>query len=146
MDVSRIQQDLSSVPSSQRVAAHAKLLRGLSGFAQIGLMVALFVMWKQFRMPFATAFTRCFIAGVLVYVTLGMIASLMLTLARLQPLQLLLRHLVGVISLLIFLALHYVYHLGIFQSVVAWVVIYVATRILVSRIEARAMRGFSARG
>jgi len=142
MDVSRNPQDLPPAAASQRLTAHARLLGGISGFAQIGLMIVLFVMWKQFHVPFSTAFERCFIAGVLIYVTLGIIASAMLTLARLQPLALLLRHLVSVVSLLIFMALHYVYKLGIFQSVVAWIVIYIGARILVSRIESRAMQRF----
>ena len=142
MDTSRLQEDLPQTPLAQRPATKARLVRGLSGLTQIGLMVALFVMWKQFGVPFATAFERCFVAGVLVYVTLGTIASILLTLARLQPMQLLLRQLVGVVSLLIFGALHYVYKMGIFQSAVAWLAIYVAARVLVRKIESRAMQRF----
>jgi hypothetical protein len=143
MDVS-MQQDLPQPPASQRLATQARLLRGLSGFAQIGLMAALLIMWKQFGVPLATAFGRCFIAGVLVYVTLGTIASILLTLARLQPFELLLRQLLAVFSLLVFFALHYLYKMGIFQAAITWAVIYIAARLLVRKIESRAIGRFRA--
>ncbi|HEX4793388.1 MAG TPA: hypothetical protein VH370_06330 [Humisphaera sp.] len=127
---------------TSRMAAHARLVRALSGVTQIGLMIALFVMWKQMGIPFKTAFERCFVAGVLVYVALGTVASILATIARVQPIQLLLRHILGAISLLIFGALHFVYHMGILQSAVGWVIIYGAARMLVRRIEARAMARF----
>jgi hypothetical protein len=131
----------SETPTS-RMAAHARLLRGISGVTQIGLMVALFVMWKQMGVPFAKAFERCFVAGVLVYVALGTVASIMATIARVQPFALLLRHVFGVVSVLIFGALHYVYGMGIVPSAGAWVLIYGAARVLVRRIEAKAMARF----
>src|SRR5947209_7397491 len=144
MDDTKTQQDVRQSPLVHRLATRARLLMGLSGLTQVGLMVALFVMWKQYRVPFATAFERCFVAGVLVYVTLGVIASILLTAAKLQPMQLLLRQLLGVVSLLIFGAMHYVYKMGIFQSAVAWLGIYLAARILVWKLESRAIRRFRA--
>ena len=133
-------------PIRQRFATQAKLLRSLLAFSQIGLMVALFVMWKHYNIPFGTAFERCFVAGVLAHVILGTTAAILATLARLQPMQLLLRHLTGAVSVIIFGALHYVYGMGILQSAAAWVAIYGAARILVSKIERRAMQRFREAG
>ena len=128
----------------RRFATQARLLRGLLAFSQIGLMIALFVMWKQYGIPFKTAFERCFVTGVLIYVILGTIAAVLATLARLQPMQLLLRHLTGAVSLVIFGALHYVYGMGILQSAGAWMLIYGGARILTSKIERHAMQRFRA--
>ena len=108
--------------------------------SQIVLMIALVVMWKQLKMPFSRAFERCFVCGVVVYFALGLAASVLLTVARLQPVQMLLRQMVGVASLLVFAALHYLYGMGILKSALTWIVIYVAARILVMRIENRTMR------
>lgn len=116
----------------------SRLLRGLSLVSQIVLMLALLVMWKQFKMPFSRAFERCFVCGVVIYVTLGTATSILLTVARLQPVHVLLRQLVGIISVLIFCALRYVYGMGILKAAVTWLVIYIASRILVHRIENRA--------
>lgn len=138
MEPSSLNEILPRVPAAQRFARLARLVRGLSGLTQIGLMVALLVMWKQFHIPFVTAFERCFVAGVIVYVTLGTIASILMSLARIQPLQMLLRQLAAVVSFLIFGALHYIYRMGIFQSAGAWALIYVGARVLVGRIESRA--------
>lgn len=127
---------------ARKLAIQARWLRALSMICQIGLMAALLVMWKQFKMPFAQAFEKCFVGGVLIYVVLGTAASILMSLARLQPVHMLLRQLLGIVSLLVFGALHYAYGLGIMKSAAAWVVIYVAARILVRRIENRAMRRF----
>lgn len=108
-------------------------------------MAALFVLWKQYQWNFWLAFERCFVAGLLIYVTLGMITSILLTVARLQPIQLLLRRVMAVVSLLIFGALHYVYHMGIAQSAGGWLVVYLGSRLLVAKIEAAAMRRFQGR-
>lgn len=135
-------QDRLPPAPRNRFAAQARFLKALSGFAQIVLMVALFVMWKQYGIPFGAAFERCFVAGLLIYIVLGAASSVLLTLARLQPVHFLLRQLLGVVSVLIFGALHYVYGLGILQSAVAWAAIYFAARLLVSRIESRAMQRF----
>src|SRR5437016_2690784 len=91
------QDAVAEATPTSRMAAHARLLRAISGVTQIGLMVALFVMWKQMGIPFKTAFERCFVAGVLVYVALGTVASILATIARVQPIQLLLRHVLGAI-------------------------------------------------
>ncbi|HEY2589040.1 MAG TPA: hypothetical protein VGI81_25075 [Tepidisphaeraceae bacterium] len=144
MESSKLREVLPRVPATQRFASLARLLRGLSALTQIGLMIALLVMWKRYHVPLATAFERCFVAGVIVYVTLGTAASILMSLARLQPFQMLLRHLLAVASIVIFGALHYVYGLGIFHSALAWAVIYFAARVLVGRIERRAMVGFRA--
>jgi hypothetical protein len=69
----------------------------------------------------------------------------LLTIARVQPVQILLRQLLGLVSLIIFAALHYVYGLGIIQSAVAWVLIYFGARLLVFRIESRTARHFPVR-
>jgi hypothetical protein len=145
MNPSELERRLPPVPAQQRFAVQARLLKLISGMSQIALMVALFVMWKQFNIPFAKAFERCFVAGVLVYVTLGTIASVMLSLARVQPIQMLLRRVMGIVSVLIFGALHYVYHLGIVQSAGAWAAIYAGSRILLARIESRAVQRFQLR-
>lgn len=129
-------------PARQNLAWQARLLRGLSLGSQIVLMIALFVMWKQFRMPFSQAFEKCFLCGVVIYVLLGTLASALMTLARLQPVQVLLRQLVGIISVLIFCALRYIYGMGILKAALTWLVIYIASRILVRRIESNALRQF----
>ena len=145
MSLSDLERELPPVPTNQRFATQARILQGISAFSQVGLMVALFVMWKQFNIPFTKAFERCFTAGVLVYTTLGTIASVLLSVARLQPLHMLLRRVMGIVSVLIFGALHYVYHLGIIQSAGAWAAIYAASRVLVAKIESNALARFQAR-
>jgi hypothetical protein len=80
-------------------------------------------MWKQLKMPFTQAFEKCFVGGVLIYVILGTAASILTSLARLQPVHMLLRQLLGIVSVLVFGALHYVYGLGILKSAAAWAVI-----------------------
>jgi hypothetical protein len=142
MDTSKLSDALPRVPATQRFVRLARLVRGLSGLTQVGLMLALLVMWKQYHVPFVTAFERCFVAGVIVYVTLGTVASILMSLARIQPIQMLMRQVVAVASFLIFGALHYIYHMGIFQSVGAWALIYFGARVLVGRIESRATRRF----
>ena len=131
-------------PIRQRLATQARLLRSLLAFSHVALMVALFVMWKHYQVPFATAFERCLVGGVLAYVVLGTTAAILATLARLQPMQLLLRHLTGAVSLVIFGALHYVYGMSILRSAGAWILIYGAARVLVGKIERRAMQRFRA--
>ena len=118
------------------------MLHLLSTVAQIALMIALVVMWKHYNVPFARAFERCFVAGVSIYVLLGAVASVLLTIARVQPVHFMLRQLLGVVSVVIFGALHYVYGFGILKSAAAWALIYTAARILVSRIEAKAVQRF----
>jgi hypothetical protein len=140
-----IEPDRLPTPPTGRLVPVARLLQGLTAFAQIALTVALFLMWKQFRMPFGQAFARCFVVGLTIYVVLGTISSLLLTIARIQPVQILLRQLLAVVSLVIFAVLHYVYSLGILQSVATWALIYFGARLLVSRIESRAARRFVAR-
>lgn len=103
-------------------------------------MAALLVMWKQFKMPFSRAFERCFAVGVIAYIVLGLAASVLLTIARLHPVHMLLRQLIGIVSLLFYAALHYVYGMGVVKSALTWALIYFAARILVRRIENRAAR------
>ena len=146
MGPAELRRALPAAPAARRFARLARVLYGIRGFTQIALMAALFVMWKQYHVPFVRAFERCFVAGVLAHVTLGIAASILMSLARLQPLQMLLRHLLGVASIVIFGALHYVYRMGILQSAGVWAVIYVAARILVGRIESRAMSRFRTQG
>lgn len=146
MGPAELRRALPAAPAARRFATLARVLYGIRGFTQIALMAALFVMWKQYHVPFVQAFERCFVAGVLAHVTLGITASILMSLARLQPLEMLLRHLLGVASIVIFGALHYVYRMGILQSAGAWAVIYVAARILVGRIESRAMSRFRTQG
>jgi len=145
MSLSDSEQQPPPTPANQWFARQARILQGISATSQVALTVALFVMWKQFDVPFTKAFERCFTAGVLVYTTLGTISSILLSVARLQPLQLLLRRVMGIVSVLIFGALHYVYHLGILQSAGAWAAIYAASRVMVARIESKAMARFQAR-
>jgi hypothetical protein len=145
MNLDDVENKLPPAPAQQRFALQARILQSISTVSQIALMVALFVMWKHFNVPFAKAFERCFVAGALVYVTLGTIASILLSMARLQPLHMLLRRVMGIVSVLIFGALHYGYHLGILQSAGAWAAIYAGSRVLVAKIESRAMRRFQLR-
>jgi hypothetical protein len=125
-----------------RFAAQARLIKTLSAIAQIGLMIALFVMWKHYGVPFGKAFEWCFVAGVTIYVALGTVASVLMTLARVHPVEMLLRQILGIVSFAIFAALHWVYGLGIMQSAGTWAAIYFGARLLVSRIERRAMQRF----
>lgn len=145
MNAPKLVNMLADVPAQQRLAMQSRLLRGMSILSQIVLMVALLVLWKQFKMPFSKAFERCFVCGIVIYVALGTAASILLTIARLQPIHILLRQVVGIVSVLIFCALRYVYGLGVVKSVIAWLVIYIAARVLVRRIENRAMQRFQVR-
>ena len=140
-----IEPQLPPAPATSRPVVIARFLRGLTVFSQIALMVALFLMWKQYRMPFGKTFAVCFVAGLTIYFVLGTISSMLLTIARVQPVQLLLRQLLGLVSLIIFAGLHYMYGLGIIQSAVTWGLIYFGARLLVYRIESRAARHFPAR-
>lgn len=142
MDPPKLFSRLPATPAGERLAVQARILRAISAASQIVLMAALLVMWKQYNVPFTKAFERCFVAGVVVYVTLGVAASVLLSLARLQPIHMLLRQLMGTVSLVIFGALHYLYGLGILKSAAAWAAIYAASRLLVARIESRAMQRF----
>jgi hypothetical protein len=136
--------DLAALaPAQQRLATQARLLRGLSVISQIVLMAALLVMWKQFKMPFSRAFERCFACGVIAYFVLGIAASVLLTIARLHPVHMLLRQFIGIVSLLIFAALHYVYGMEILKSAAAWFVIYIAAWILVRQIKRQANQRLS---
>jgi hypothetical protein len=142
MKPSDLMNALPPVPAQSRLAVHTRLLSLLSTVSQVLLMVALFVMWKVYHVPFGKAFERCFVAGVSIYVTLGVVAAILLTVARVQPVHFLLRQLLGVVSVLIFGALHYVFGYGILKSAAAWALIYFAARILVARMEARALHRF----
>lgn len=142
MDPAILASSIAPSPAQQRLAVQARLLRTLSLLSQIGLMATLFLLWKQFNWPFSKAFEKCFVGGVLVYIVLGSIASILMTMARLQPFHMLLRQFLGIVSLVIFGALHYVYGMSILKSAAAWLLIYAASRILVLRIEKRAMSRF----
>ena len=140
-----IEPERDSASPSSRSAVIARFLRALTVFSPVALMLALFLMWKQYQMPFATAFEICFVAGLTIYVVLGTISSMLLTVARLQPPQVLLRHLLALVSLGIFAALRYIHGLGIIKSVIAWAIIYFGVRLLVGRVESRAARHFASR-
>ena len=134
----------SALPIS-RSAAIARFLRALTVFFPVALMLALFLMWKQYQMPFGKAFEICFVVGLTIYIVLGTISSMLLTIARLQPPQILLRQLLALLSLGIFAALRYIHGLGIIQSVIAWMIIYFGARLLVWRVQSRAARHFASR-
>lgn len=108
-----IEPERDSASPSSRSAVIARFLRALTVFSPVALMLALFLMWKQYQMPFGKAFEICFVAGLTIYIVLGTISSLLLTVARLQPPQVLLRHLLALVSLGIFAALRYIHGLGI---------------------------------
>ena len=144
MKPSDLIKSMPPIPAQSRLAVQARLLHLLSTLSQILLMIALFVIWKVYHVPFGKAFERCFVAGVSIYVTLGVIASVLLTVARVQPVHFMLRQLLGVVSVLIFGALHYVYGFGILKSAAAWALIYSGARILVARMESKALQRFRA--
>ena len=132
---------LAAVPpelENHRRVVQARFLHGLSGVAQIGIAVALFVMWHYYHVPFWTAAERCFEAGVAVYLAIGAVTSVLLTLARVQPLAVALRYLSNIVAIVIFGVLHFVEGLSFGKSFAIWAVVWVTSRVLVGRMERRA--------
>lgn len=137
----RLNQVLASVPpelANDRRVLQAQILHGLTGFAQLGLAVALFVMWRVYHVPFWTAAERCFAVGVTIYLVVGAVAAILLTLARVQPIAVMMKYLSGVVSVGIFAFLHYFQHLTFGKSFLIWAVVWITTRVLVARVERRA--------
>jgi hypothetical protein len=124
---------------NRKPLAWAKALRVLASLSQIVAMGALYVLWKQMGVPFWTAFERCFVGGVAAYTGLLTASSFLRTIARVQPVQLLVAHLSRLVSLGVFAALRYVQGLTLFQSLGAWLAVYIGSHILSKRIERHAM-------
>src|SRR5689334_15132268 len=98
----RLNRVLASVPpelENDRRVVQARFLHGLTAFAQLALAVALFVMWRYYHVPFWTAAERCFKVGVGIYLAIGLVASVLLTLARAQPLAVVVRYLSNLIAI-----------------------------------------------
>lgn len=132
---------LASVPpelANHRRVVQARFLHGLSAFAQLGLAVALFVMWHYYHVPFWTAAERCFKIGVGIYVAIGAIASTLLALAGVQPVAAVVKYLSNLVAIGIFAVLHYVEGLSFAKSVGIWAAVWITSRILVGKIERRA--------
>jgi hypothetical protein len=132
---------LSSVPpelASHPRVMQARFLHGLTGVAQLALAAALFVMWHYYHVPFWTAAERCFTIGVGVYIAIGAIAGILLTLARVQPMAVILRYLSNIVAIGIFGVLHYVEGLSFAKSFGIWAAVWITSRVLVGRMERRA--------
>lgn len=137
----RLNQVLASVPpelANDRRVVQARFLHGLTGFAQLGLAVALFVLWHYYHVPFWTAAERCFTVGVAIYLAIGAIAGILLTLAGVQPVAVVLKYLGNIVAIGIFGVLHYIEGLSFGKSFVIWAVVWITARVLVSRMERRA--------
>src|SRR3954447_21002851 len=123
-----------------RRAAYARMLQGLAAGSQVAAMVVLFLLWKQFNVPFWTAVEWCVVAGVSVYTALVTTAAFLLTLARLQPIALLFAQLSRLASVGIFAALRYVHGMSLPASAATWALIYLTAGFMVRRIRRRAAR------
>ena len=66
----------------------------------------MFVTWKELDWPFWTAFERCLIAGVAIYSALAVAIAVLLTLARVQPIALLVGPAIRLLSIGIYAVLH----------------------------------------
>lgn len=124
---------------NQKPLAWAKALRVLASLSQVAAMGALYVLWKQMGMPFWTAFERCFVGGVTAYTGLLTASSFLRTIARVQPVQLLIAHLSRLVSLAVFAGLRYLQGLTLFQSLGAWLAVYIGSHVLSRRVERHAM-------
>lgn len=132
---------LASVPpelSNHRRVVQARFLHGLTGFAQIVLAVVLFVMWRYYHVPFWTAAERCFTVGVGIYLAIGAVAGILLTVVRVQPVAVILRYLGNIVAIGIFAVLHYLQGLSFGKSFVIWAIVWITSRVLVGRMERRA--------
>lgn len=128
-------------PDSARMR-QARLLRGLAPASQVVVMVALFVLWKQWNWPFGKALEACLVAGVAVYTLLIGAALLLMVLARVRPATLLAAPALRLVCVAIYAVMRWVKGAGIFQSAGVLLVLYFAAWVLVRRIEARARRRF----
>ena len=132
---------LGAVPpelANDRRVVQARFLHGLTGFAQLGLAVALMVMWHYYHVPFWTAAERCFTVGVAIYLAVGAVAGILLTLARVQPMAVVLKYLSNLVAIGIFGVLHYIEGLSFGKSFAIWAVVWITSRVLVGRMEKRA--------
>ena len=123
-----------------RRAGQARAVRAMAGVSQVLVLVALYVLWKQFQVPFWTAVEWCLVAGVLVYTTLMVVSAVLLALARMQPTAFVVAHLSRLAMVGIYAALRYIHGMGFIQSAATLAVLYVVSSLLVRRIERRARR------
>jgi len=132
---------LASVPpelANHRRVVQARFLHGLTASAQLALAVVLFVMWHYYHVPFWTAAERCFTVGVGIYLAIGAVAGTLLTLARVQPVAVILKYLSNIVAIGIFGVLHYIEGLSFGKSFVIWAVVWITSRVLVGRMQRRA--------
>jgi hypothetical protein len=124
-------------PADARRVAQARLIRGMAGVSQALCLVALYVLWKPFHVPFWTAVEWCVVSGVAVYTVLGAIATVLLVWARLEPFALLAFHATRIASVGVFAALRYVQGLGLIRSALVFSGMYLVAAMMVRRIEKR---------
>src|SRR5207253_8816532 len=96
-----------------------------------GVLAALFVLWKRFRVPLWTAAEECLVAGAGVYTVLGTAAAILLALARLQPVAVAVGYLSRFASVVIYAVLRYVNGEGVVKSLATWGVLYAVATLTV---------------
>src|SRR3954467_5571948 len=97
------------VTTNERGVALAGIFRIAAIASQPVVMIALLVLWKHFHVSFWTAVEWCLVAGIGASTALAACASILLTLARIQPVALLLSHVTRFVSVVVFAFLRYVH-------------------------------------
>ena len=123
---------------------HARMLHALAAGSQAVVMLAMFLLWRVYRVPFWTAAERCFTAGLGVYTALVLAAAVLLALARVQPLALAARYSLRLASVGVYAASRYWYDLGFLKSAGIWAALYVVSAVLVRRMERGALERLGA--
>ena len=102
-------------------------------------MLAMFVLWRHYGVPFWTAAEWCFTVGLGVYTSLVLVAAVLLALAHVQPVALATRYFLRLASVAVYAGSRYGYDLGFLKSVSIWAALYVVSALLVRRMERRAV-------
>ena len=129
-------------PVAPRAVLLANRLRGLSSVAQPILMIGLFVLWRFAHIPFWKAAEYCFGTGLFIYVVLRALSAVLLTLARVQPAALLATPVTRFVSVMIFVALRYLYAVGFVKSLAALAALYLGSAVIAHRLRRRSAHYF----
>jgi len=114
----------------------------MASAAQIVVMVALFVLWRERGMGFLKAFETCLVIGVALYLVLFGAAAIILVVSRLEPVALLVGPAIRLVSLIIYATLRFGQNVHWFKSLLILFVLYVVAWFMVRRIERHARRRF----
>jgi len=129
-------------PSQRRHVHQAKVLRGMASTAQIVVMIALFVLWKECGIGFWDSLQLCLVIGVGIYLVLFGAAAIVLVVSGLEPVALLVGPVIRVVSLVIYATLRYGQNDRSFKSLMIVFVLYIVAWFMVRRIERHARRRF----